>query len=74
MLGSTFSGGLYKLQDLEEEKPTARLIYSFPKENNTYGALPIVTERYWVHTVPAEHALRSLDITAPDRPREVSRG
>ncbi len=32
-----------------------------------------MTERYWVHTVPAEHALISLDITDPDRPREVGR-
>ena len=73
VLVSTFSCGLYKLQDLEEEKPTAKLIYSFPKEDATYCALPVVTKRYWVHTVPAEHALISLDITDPDQPREVSR-
>jgi hypothetical protein len=69
---STFSCGLYKLAGLEEE-PTAELVYSFPQREGTYCALPVVTERFWIHTVPAEHALVALDITDPSRPVEVAR-
>ena len=72
VLVSTFSCGLYKLDGLEEE-PSAELVYSFPQREGTYCALPVVTERFWIHTVPAEHALVVLDITDPNRPVEVAR-
>ena len=72
VLVSTFSCGLYKLDGLEEE-PTAELVYAFPQREGTYCALPVVTERFWIHTVPAEHALVTLDITDPNRPVEVAR-
>ncbi len=73
VLVSTFSCGLYKLDGLDGEEPTATLVYSFPTEERTYCALPVLTERFWVHTVPAEHALITLDISDPEAPVEVAR-
>lgn len=69
---STFSCGLYKLADLETE-PTATLVYAFSQQEGTYCALPVVTDRFWIQTVPAERALVTLDISDPDRPVEVAR-
>lgn len=73
VLVSTFSCGLYRLADVEGDSPSASLVYSFPSEEGTYCALPVLTERYWVHTVPAENALITLDISDPGSPVEVAR-
>lgn len=70
VLISTFNCGLYRLNNLDTDTPSASFIHSF-----TGGdcAVPVVSGRYWVQTVPAERALVSLDVSAPDRPREVGR-
>jgi hypothetical protein len=72
VLVSTFSCGLYKLDGLSGQ-PEAKLVYTFPQQEGTYCALPIVTGSFWIQTVPAEHALVTLDIADPDRPVEVAR-
>ncbi len=70
VLVSTFSCGLYRLVGLDTDAPSARFVHAF-----TGGdcALPVVSGRFWVQTVPEEHALAALDVSDPDRPREAGR-
>jgi hypothetical protein len=70
VLVSTFNCGLYRLHGLETDRPTASFVHRF---EGTNCALPIVSGRYWVQTVPDAHALVSLDVSDADRPREVHR-
>lgn len=70
VLVSTFSCGLYKLNGLSGNDPTADLIHSFGGDD---CALPVVAGNYWVATVPESNALVSLDVSDPANPREVSR-
>ena len=71
VLVSTFNCGLYRLDGLETDAPSAHLVHDFGA--GRYCALPVVSRRYWVHTVPVANALVSLDVSDPVRPREVSR-
>jgi hypothetical protein len=73
VLVSTFSCGLYLMQDLEGERPEGRLVASFPRKPKTYCAIPVVAGHYYLVTVPAWSAVVSLDISDPAAPREVSR-
>ncbi len=66
----TFHCGLYRLTGLESSSPRATFVYRFEGED---CAVPIVTGRWWLQTVPAAHAVVVLDITDPERPHEVSR-
>jgi hypothetical protein len=73
VLVSTFNCGLYLMEGLETEAPSARLVASFPRKPETYCAIPVVVGHYYLVTVPAWSAVVSLDITDPAAPREVSR-
>ncbi|HEX6104927.1 MAG TPA: hypothetical protein VFZ26_05045 [Gemmatimonadales bacterium] len=73
VLVSTFACGLYLLEGLESETPSARLVASFPRKPKTYCAIPVVTGRYYLVTVPAWSAVVSLDISDPSAPRETGR-
>ena len=73
VLVSTFSCGLYLMEGLESETPSARLVGSFPRKPKTYCAIPVIAGRYYLVTVPAWSAVVSLDISDPAAPREVSR-
>jgi hypothetical protein len=73
VLVSTFSCGVYLLDGLEGQQPSARLVRSFPWEDGRYCAIPVVVGRYYVVTVPAWSAVVSLDISDPAAPREVGR-
>lgn len=73
VLVSTFSCGLYLMEGLETEAPSARLVASFPRKEGTYCAIPVVVGDYYLVTVPAWSAVVSLDISDPAAPREVSR-
>jgi len=73
VLVSTFSCGLYLMEGLETEAPSARLVASFPRKPETYCAIPVIVGNYYLVTVPAWSAVVSLDITDPAAPREVSR-
>lgn len=73
VLVSTFSCGLYLLTGLEGPSPAGRLVSSFPRKKGTYCAVPAIAGRYYLVTVPAWHAVVSLDISNPAKPREVSR-
>jgi hypothetical protein len=73
VLVSTFSCGLYLMEGLETDAPSARLVASFPRKDGTDCAIPVVAGNYYLVTVPAWNAVVSLDITDPAAPREVSR-
>lgn len=73
VLVSTFACGLYLMDGLETDAPSARLVASFPRKEETYCAIPVVAGNYYLVTVPAYNAVLSLDISNPAAPREVSR-
>jgi hypothetical protein len=73
VLVSTFNCGLYLMEGLETDAPSARLVASFPRKEGTYCAIPVVVGNYYLVTVPAWSAVVSLDISDPAVPREVSR-
>jgi hypothetical protein len=73
VLVSTFNCGLYLMDGLAGDTPSARLVASFPRKAGTSCALPVIAGRYYLVTVPAWSAVVSLDISDPGAPREVSR-
>ena len=73
VLVSTFSCGLYLMEGLGSEAPSARLVASFPEKKGTSCAIPVIAGHYYLVTVPAWSAVVSLDISDPAHPREVSR-
>jgi hypothetical protein len=73
VLVSTFNCGLYLLEGITGATPKARLVASFPRKPATSCAVPVVSGRYYLVTVPAWSAVVSLDISDPAHPREVSR-
>ena len=73
VLVSTFNCGLYLLEGLDTDAPSARLVASFPRRERASCAIPVIAGRYYLVTVPAWSAVVSLDISDPAAPREVSR-
>jgi hypothetical protein len=73
LLVSTFSCGLYLLEGIAGDAPSARLVASFPRKDGTYCAIPVISGDYYLVTVPAWNAVVSLDISNPTAPQEVSR-
>lgn len=65
----TFSCGLYLITQVDAAVPQAQLVYTFPGDN---CGVPVLAGHYWLQTVPALHALVSLDISDPAHPRQVS--
>ncbi len=70
---STFNCGLYVVDGVASNAPTARLVNAFPRKAGTNCAIPTVAGRYYLVTVPAWSAIVSLDMSDPSHPREVSR-
>lgn len=73
VLVSTFNCGLFLLDGLDTGKPAVRMVASFPRLAGTNCAVPVLAGHYYLATVPAWHAVVSLDISDPGHPREVSR-
>ncbi|MDQ6886563.1 MAG: selenium-binding family protein [Gemmatimonadota bacterium] len=73
VLVSTFDCGLYLLRRLDGPAPSGKLVASFPRKKDSYCAIPVIVGHYYLVTVPAWSAVVSLDISNPDKPREVSR-
>ena len=73
VLVSTFNCGLYLMEGLAGDTPSARLVASFPRKAGTNCAIPVIAGHYYLVTVPAWSAVVSLDISDPGAPREVSR-
>ncbi|HUG28760.1 MAG TPA: hypothetical protein VMK53_10760 [Gemmatimonadales bacterium] len=70
---TTFSCGLYLLDGLDGDTPSGRLVASFPRSEDTWCAIPVVSGRHLMITVPSYPAVVSLDMTDPAAPREVGR-
>jgi len=73
VLVSTFKCGLYLMEGLESDSPSARLVASFPRKKQTGCAIPVIAGHYYLVTVPAWSAVVSLDISDPAAPREAGR-
>ena len=65
----TFTCGLYRVADVATA-PKVEFVYSYPGK---WCAVPVVVGKYWVWTVPELHAVVSLDVSNPAKPKEVSR-
>ena len=65
----TFNCGLYLVRGLDGDAPTATFVRGF---DGIDCGVPVLAGRYWIQTVPETHALVSLDITDPEKPREVA--
>ena len=72
---NTFSCGLYRVDGLASDRPTAAFVYAFPGSlsDKTECGVPVVHHNYWIQTVPALPGLIALDVSDPARPVEVSR-
>lgn len=73
MLVSTFSCGLFVIDSLGSDAPTATQVGSFPQKEGTSCAVPAIVGHYYLVTVPAWSAVVSLDVSNPRAPKEVSR-
>jgi hypothetical protein len=70
----TFSCGLYRLDGLDGDEPTAVWVYSFPGgEIGEECFVPVVFGDYWIQTVPALPGLIVLDVGDPSKPVEAAR-
>ena len=67
---STLKCGLYRIDGLEGENPSAVAIHTFDDQRCD---MPAVIGRYWIQTLSTKHAIVSLDISDPARPVEVAR-
>ena len=72
---NTFTCGLFKVEGITTDKPTARFVHAFPSgpADHDMCAVPLVMGKYWIQTVGAINGLIVLDTSDPDKPVEVSR-
>lgn len=72
---NTFSCGLYRMEGLASDRPTAAFVYAFPGglSDGKQCGVPVVHRDYWIQTVPALPGLVALDVSDPMKPVEVSR-
>jgi hypothetical protein len=73
VLVNTFTCGLYRINGLDTGAPSAEWVYSTPWNAPPFCAVPVVAGHFWLQSIGPEHAVVSLDIADPGRPREVSR-
>jgi hypothetical protein len=76
VLVNTFTCGLYQVNGLAGGNASVEWIHSTPwqeTEKKRFCAVPAVTGRFWIQTSGFEHAIITLDVSDPKRPREVSR-
>ena len=65
----TLGCGIERITGLTGE-PVARLIHTFP---GNWCGVPTIVGKFLIQSVPVIHGLIALDISNPDRPKEVSR-
>jgi len=70
LLVHTFACGLYLMRGVDSENPAIRFVYGFPGGD---CGVPLRIGHWWLATVPERHSLTVLDISDPEKPREVSR-
>jgi hypothetical protein len=66
----TFSCGLYKMEGLATDHPSARYLKTFDGEQ---ADVPLQIGHYWIQSLSSLHALASYDISDLDHIREISR-
>lgn len=62
--------GLYHLQGVDTDRPTAVLVHTFA---DTRCFVPAIIGRYWIQPLANKYAISVFDMASPVRPREVSR-
>lgn len=76
VLVNTFTCGLYRVDGLAASDASVHWIYSTPfheTERKRFCAVPAVAGRFWIQTSGYEHAVITLDVSDPARPREAGR-
>jgi len=73
VLVNTFTCGLYRLHGLAGDTASAEWVCSTPWQEPPFCAVPVVVRHFWLQPSGPEHAVLSLDVSDPGRPREVSR-
>lgn len=73
LLVSTFSCGLFLVDGIDTDAPSATQVASFPQKQGESCAIPVIVGNHYLVTVPAWSAVVSLDISDPTTPKEVSR-
>lgn len=66
----TLSCGIERITGLTTPEPVAKLVHTFP---GNWCGVPTIVDRYLIQSVPAIHGLIALDLSNPEKPREVSR-
>ena len=66
----TFNCGLFRVRNLGSDDPTLQHVYDFGYRT---CEVPVVVGDFLVETMQSGHAIVSLDMHDPQRPREVSR-
>lgn len=72
---STFGCGLFHLEGIATESPTATFVHAFPGSLDTSSecAVPVVMGKYWIQPAASLPGIVVLDISNPEKPVEVSR-
>ena len=70
VLVHTFYCGLYQMEGLDSDKPSAKLLKTF---DGTQADVPLLMGHYWVQSLSSVHALAAYDISDLSHIREVSR-
>ena len=77
VLVNTFTCGLYLLSGLDGQTASVEWVHSSAwdetRDARRFCAVPVTAGRFWIQTSGPEHAVISLDVSDPRRPREVSR-
>jgi len=70
VLVHTFFCGLYQMEGLDTDKPSAKLLKTFDGEQ---ADVPLLMGHYWVQSLSSVHAVAAYDISDLSQIREVSR-
>ena len=66
----TLGCGIERITGLTTNEPVAKLVHTFP---GNWCGVPTIVDNFLVQSVPAIHGLIALDISNPEKPKEVSR-
>jgi len=66
----TLGCGIERITGLTTNEPVAKLVHTFP---GNWCGVPTIVDNFLIQSVPAIHGLIALDISQPEKPREVSR-